>query len=141
MPGRAVRRFGPFPIPGASCCHGQKVTTTPGRSVNLSDTKPRGAPAYAITLLTVGMLVVTLCLLTAVLGEQRSLDILVDELRAASTVSCTERRQLVTTANRQWNALAQVERTNRFIDDELRDQRLKIYAGAIMPTPPCTKFS
>lgn len=62
---------------------------------------------------------------------------LIREQRAQAYESCLATRNAFDHANAIWANLADIERTNRFVDQAIRDRRLNAYVAAQVPLPVC----
>lgn len=52
-------------------------------------------------------------------------------------MSCQDSLSILLKFNEQQRANTEIEKANPFINDEVREQRLKAYAAAILPLPDC----
>ena len=51
---------------------------------------------------------------------------------------CLQRQDEVIKTNANWEGLAKIEQHNRFIDAQIRNERLAMYHGAELTVPDCT---
>lgn len=61
-------------------------------------------------------------------------------LLANTIAMCEQRRANTMHTNATWDALTAIERHNRFIDNELRRERLAVYEQAKLIVPDCTRI-
>lgn len=80
----------------------------------------------------VGLFFVLVSLALALLLQRQQMT-----MQAFIQDQCHQRVANVTKANANWDALAAIERHNRFIDDDLRRQRLDMYEHAHLTPPTC----
>lgn len=57
--------------------------------------------------------------------------------KASTRRQCESRQTAVIKANAFYQTLADLERTNKFIDQTLRDARVKAYTGNVYAVPNC----
>lgn len=55
----------------------------------------------------------------------------------ASYARCTDRFHNINRTNAAWRKVLEIERTNRFIDEDVRQARLKAYSLFILDPPHC----
>jgi hypothetical protein len=81
----------------------------------------------------------SLLLFAALLQRQQStLGDLLEQQASTVRLMCVQRQANVIKANSNWDALTEIERNNKFIDDELRAKRLAVFANGKLIVPDCT---
>jgi hypothetical protein len=50
---------------------------------------------------------------------------------------CAQRQANIIKANSNWDALTEIERRNKFIDADVRNARLRVFANAKLIVPDC----
>lgn len=61
------------------------------------------------------------------------------QVELSQYTSCVNGVKIIVSFNRQLEELAELERTNQFIDQELRDKRIATYRRGIAPVPVCRR--
>ena len=60
-----------------------------------------------------------------------------DKLSADIAMQCQQRTVNVLKQNANWDAMAEIEKHNQFIDERIRAQRLQLYSKAKLTVPTC----
>lgn len=96
------------------------------------NSKRRTHTTYAFTVAAV--------LVLAFLNQRAQSDIRKgqQEQRQFSIQQCEQRKVSILAANKRWAALAEIDRTNKGIDDGVRLARLHVYSNAQTLVPDCT---
>lgn len=69
--------------------------------------------------------------------QQNDLTRLIQAQVAYTLRMCEQRRANTLKSNANWEALAAIERHNKFIDNKLRLERLTVYENAKLAVPEC----
>lgn len=69
--------------------------------------------------------------------QQRRLEYLINDQAAYTQRMCESRKVNTLKSNSNWEALAVIERRNKFIDEDIRQARLKVYENAKLVVPDC----
>lgn len=111
---------------------------TPQQADKASQARARANKVRLLTL--AGFTVLVMLLLAGLLQQQQTkLEHLVEQQAEVTRMMCEQRKANTIKTNDNWDKLAVIEQRNKFIDDDIRQARLKVYREAKLIVPTCTE--